>query len=65
MERAPNKAERLLQLEQLLLAFPEGLYKAEIARRLGVHRATAGRYIDELSLSRWKFRDRVARQWPE
>ncbi len=50
MERAPNKAERLLQLEQLLLAFPEGLYKAEIARRLGVHRATAGRYIDELSL---------------
>jgi len=50
MERAPNKAERLLQLEQLLLAFPEGLHKAEIARRLGVHRATAGRYIDELSL---------------
>ena len=50
MERAPNKAERLLQLEQLLLAFPEGLHKAEIARRLGIHRSTAGRYIDELSL---------------
>ena len=50
MERAPNKAERLLQLEQLLLAFPEGLHKAEIARRLSIHRSTAGRYIDELSL---------------
>ncbi|MGA9351858.1 MAG: WYL domain-containing protein [Anaerolineae bacterium] len=50
MERAPNKAERLLQLEQLLLAFPEGLHKAEIARRLGIHRSTAGRYIEELSL---------------
>jgi len=50
MERAANKAERLLQLEQLLLAFPEGLHKAEIARRLGVHRSTAGRYIEELSL---------------
>jgi CRISPR-associated endonuclease/helicase Cas3 len=49
MERAPNKAERLLQLEQLLLAFPEGLRKAEIGRRLGVHRATAGRYLDEMS----------------
>jgi len=50
MERASNKAERLLQLEQLLLAFPEGLHKAEIARRLGIHRSTAGRYIEELSL---------------
>jgi len=49
MERAANKAERLLQLEQLLLAHPEGLHRAEIARRLGVHRATVGRYIEELS----------------
>ncbi len=50
MERATGKAERLLQFEQLLLAFPEGLHRAEIARRLGVHRSTAGRYIDQLSL---------------
>lgn len=49
MERSHSKAERLLQLEQILLAFPEGLRKAEIARRLGVHRSTIGRYIDELS----------------
>ena len=48
-ERSQSKAERLLQLEQILLAFPEGLRKAEIARRLGVHRATVGRYIEELS----------------
>ncbi len=31
MKRAANKAERLLQLEQLLLAHPEGLTQAEIA----------------------------------
>jgi CRISPR-associated endonuclease/helicase Cas3 len=48
MERSTSKAERLLQLEQLLLAYPEGLRKAEIARRLGVHRSTAGRYIEEI-----------------
>lgn len=48
MERSSSKAERLLQLEQLLLAFSEGLHKADIARRLGVHRATAGRYIEEV-----------------
>jgi CRISPR-associated endonuclease/helicase Cas3 len=49
MSRADSKAERLLQLEQILLAHPEGLSKAEIARKLGVHRSTAGRYIDDLS----------------
>ena len=49
MERSRSKAERLLQLEQILLAYPGGLRKAEIARRLGVHRSTAGRYIEELS----------------
>jgi CRISPR-associated endonuclease/helicase Cas3 len=48
-ERSLSKAERLLQLEQILLAFPEGLRKAEIARKLGVHRATVGRYIEELN----------------
>ncbi len=49
MERSESKAERLLQLEQILLAFPEGLRKAEIARKLGVHRSTVGRYIDDSS----------------
>lgn len=49
MESAENKSERLLQLEQILLAEPLGLTRAEIARRLNIHRATAGRYIDELS----------------
>ena len=48
-ERSHSKADRLLQLEQILLAYPEGLRRAEIARRLGVHRSTAGRYIEELS----------------
>jgi len=49
MSRADSKAERLLQLEQILLAYPEGLSKAEIARKLGVHRSTVGRYIENLS----------------
>lgn len=42
------KGERLMQLELLLLSHPEGMRRAEIARRLGVHRSTIGRYIDEL-----------------
>ena len=48
-ERLDKKFERLEQLKQLLLEHPEGLSRAEIARRLGVHRSTAGEYIDELS----------------
>ncbi len=39
---------RIAQLELLLLAHPEGLRRAEIARRMGVHRSTIGRYIDAL-----------------
>jgi len=49
MERAASKADRLLQMEQLLVSHPQGLRRAEIARRLGVHRSTVGRDIDELS----------------
>ncbi len=37
-----------MQLEQLLLAHADGLSRAEIARRLGVHRSTAARYVTEL-----------------
>ncbi|MGQ9547365.1 MAG: helix-turn-helix transcriptional regulator, partial [Roseiflexus sp.] len=40
MKRSTNKAERLLHIEQLLLAHPEGLTQAELARRLGVDRST-------------------------
>jgi CRISPR-associated endonuclease/helicase Cas3 len=49
MEAAENKSERLAQLEYILLAYPQGLHRAEIARKLGVNRSTVGRYIDELS----------------
>lgn len=44
-----SKNSRLKQLELLLKAHPDGLRRSEIARRLGVHRSTAGRYIMELS----------------
>lgn len=48
MVSAETKSERLMQLEQMLLAHPQGLRRSEIARRLGVHRSTAARYITEL-----------------
>lgn len=68
MSRAENKASRLLQIEALLLAHPEGLSQAEIARRVGVNRSTINRYlpdlpkhiyIDEFDGGKWKL-DREA-----
>lgn len=49
MSRALTKAERLLQLEALLLLHPEGMRRTQIAARLGVDRSTAGRYVSELT----------------
>lgn len=49
MNRAANKAERLLQIEQLLIAHPEGLTQAELARRLGVNRSTIMRNLVDAS----------------
>jgi CRISPR-associated endonuclease/helicase Cas3 len=60
---AETKSERLGEIEHLLLAHPEGLTQAEIARRLGVHRSTINRYvpnlpgsvyIDDLDGNKWK-----------
>ena len=42
------KGERVAQLELLLHSHPEGLRRAEIARRLGVHRSPISRYVAEL-----------------
>ena len=47
-ERLDKKLDKLNELEFLLLSHPQGLTKAEIARRLGVHRSTAAEYIDDL-----------------
>jgi CRISPR-associated endonuclease/helicase Cas3 len=49
MERAAGKAERLLQIESLLLAHPEGLSQAEIARCVGVNRSTIYRCLPDLA----------------
>jgi predicted DNA-binding transcriptional regulator YafY len=49
MERTVGKAARLLQIEALLLAYPEGLKQAEIARRMGVHRSTINRSLPDLN----------------
>ncbi|MCL4534411.1 MAG: WYL domain-containing protein, partial [Bacteroidetes bacterium] len=53
MNKAREKALRLLQIEQLLWAHPEGLTRAETARRLGVNRSTITKYLakDQLSHS--------------
>ncbi len=48
MQRAANKADRLLQIEALLLQHPEGLTQAELARRLHVYRSTINRYLPDL-----------------
>ena len=48
MNRGETKARRLLQVESLLLAHPEGLSQSEIARRLQVDRATINRYLADL-----------------
>lgn len=45
-----KKLERFEQFKGLLLAHPDGLIKAEIGRKLGVHRSVASDYIDEFSL---------------
>jgi hypothetical protein len=47
MSRALTKAERLLQLEVLLLSRSEGMRKGRVAARLAVDRSTAGRYVAE------------------
>ncbi|MFN8470331.1 MAG: CRISPR-associated helicase Cas3' [Caldilineaceae bacterium] len=46
MNRAQEKSQRLLQIEKLLWAHPEGLTRAEIARQLGVNRSTITKYLD-------------------
>ncbi len=42
------KGERVAQLELILRSHPEGMRRAEIARRLGVHRSTISRYVEDL-----------------
>ncbi len=48
-EKALGKAERLLEIEALLLAHPDGLTQAEIAKRTGVNRSTIFRSMAELT----------------
>jgi CRISPR-associated endonuclease/helicase Cas3 len=44
-----KKQEKLAFIEQLLLAHPAGIKRAEIAKKLGAHPSTVGRCIDDLT----------------
>jgi CRISPR-associated endonuclease/helicase Cas3 len=44
-----NKAERLLQIEALLLERLNGYTQAELARKIGVNRSTINRYLPDLT----------------
>ena len=48
MKPAETKANRLRQMEALLIEHPEGMTQAELARRLGVHRSTIYRNLPDL-----------------
>lgn len=48
MKTGFSKAERLLQIESIISGHP-GIRRSELSNRLGVHRSTIGRDIDELS----------------
>ncbi len=43
-----RKFENLYKLIELLLDHPQGLTKAEIARKLDIHRSTAAEYLDSM-----------------
>lgn len=45
------KSERLLQIVELLHDHPEGFSRAEIAKRMGVHRSTIGRDLGSMENS--------------
>lgn len=51
MTHAYNKADRLRQVENLLMANAGGLTQSEIALRLGVNRSTINRYLPDLDES--------------
>lgn len=48
MKPAETKANRILQIEALLLEHPEGLSQAELARRLNVNRSTICRNLSDV-----------------
>jgi len=48
MKPAETKSNRLMAIEALLLAHPEGLIQSDIANRLNVNRSTVSRYLPDL-----------------
>lgn len=47
MNRAQEKSQRLLRIEQLLWAHPEGLTQSQLAKRLGVNRSTIWKDLEK------------------
>ena len=48
MKTGISRAERLLQIESIISGHP-GIKRSELSKRLGVHRSTVGRDINEIS----------------
>lgn len=59
MTRSQNKAQRLAQIEALLLDHPEGLTQSDLARRLGVNRSTINRNLIDLAAPVYEERGRI------
>lgn len=59
MNRAENKSARLTQIEALLMDRTDGLTRAELARRLGVHRSTIGRNLVDMRAPTYEERGRI------
>lgn len=49
MSHGKSRAERLQQIESLLLAHPEGYTQAELARKINVNRSTISRMLPDLT----------------
>lgn len=50
MSRIENKSARSAQIEALLLAYPQGLTQAELARRPDIHRSAISRNLLDTSV---------------
>lgn len=59
MNRAQNKSSRLSQIEALLIDRPNGMTQSELAQRLGVHRSTILRNLEDMDAPTYEDHGRI------